>query len=92
MHIRNAPTKLMKELGYADGYRYDHNESDGYAAGETYLPDELVGTRYYDPPARGLEAKIRDKLSRLRQRDAAHETRRQTSQPAASNAASERNG
>ncbi len=69
MHIRNAPTKLMKELGYAEGYRYAHKEQDGYAAGETYLPDELAGTRYYDPPARGLEIKIGEKLARLRARD-----------------------
>lgn len=70
MHIRNAPTKLMKNLGYAEGYRYAHNETGGYAAGETYLPDELVGRRYYEPPARGLEIKIGEKLARLRQRDA----------------------
>lgn len=73
MHIRNAPTKLMKDLGYAKGYRYAHNETDGYAAGETYLPDALVGTRYYDPPARGLEIKIGEKLARLRQQDADHD-------------------
>ncbi|MFC3105665.1 replication-associated recombination protein A [Salinisphaera aquimarina] len=66
MHIRNAPTRLMKELGYADGYRYAHNETDGFAAGETYLPDALVGTRYYEPVPRGLEIKIGEKLERLR--------------------------
>lgn len=71
MHIRNAPTKLMKTLGHGDGYRYAHNEADGYAAGETYLPDELIGTRYYEPAPRGLEIRIGEKLERLRQRDAA---------------------
>lgn len=70
MHIRNAPTKLMKDLGYADGYRHAHNEAEGYAAGETYLPDALAGTRYYQPVARGLEIKIGEKLARLRERDA----------------------
>ncbi|MES1927706.1 recombination factor protein RarA [Salinisphaera dokdonensis CL-ES53] len=70
MHIRNAPTKLMKDLGYAEGYRYAHNEDDGYAAGDSYLPEELVGTRYYTPVQRGLEIKIGDKLARLRERDA----------------------
>jgi len=70
MHIRNAPTQLMKDLGYADGYRHAHNEGEGYAAGETYLPDALAGTRYYQPVARGLEIKIGEKLARLRERDA----------------------
>src|SRR5699024_2647258 len=72
MHIRNAPTKLMKELGHGAGYRYAHNEADAYAAGETYLPDELAGTRYYEPVPRGLEIRIGEKLQRLRRRDAAH--------------------
>lgn len=85
MHIRNAPTSLMNELGYGEDYRYDHNEADGYAAGETYLPDELVGTRYYEPSPRGLESRIGEKLARLRQRDAEAGEREQTSQPAASN-------
>ncbi|WP_353221893.1 replication-associated recombination protein A [Salinisphaera sp. C84B14] len=70
MHIRNAPTKLMKDLGYAEGYRYAHNEADGYAAGDSYLPEELAGTRYYEPVARGLEIKIGEKLARLRAQDA----------------------
>jgi len=70
MHIRNAPTALMKDLGYAEGYRYAHNEADGYAAGDSYLPEELVGTRYYTPVSRGLEIKIGEKLARLRERDA----------------------
>ena len=70
MHIRNAPTGLMKELGYGDGYRSAHGQADGYVAGETYLPEALVGTRYYEPLPRGLEIKIGDKLARLRDLDA----------------------
>ena len=69
MHIRNAPTKLMKSLGMGDNYRYAHNEEGGYAAGETYLPDGLVGKRWYEPTERGLEAKIREKLAQLRELD-----------------------
>lgn len=84
MHIRNAPTTLMKDLGYADGYRYAHNEGEGYAAGETYLPEALVGTRYYEPVARGLEIKIGDKLTRLRERDAQGERRATRSHPESS--------
>lgn len=78
MHIRNAPTRLMKDLGYSKGYRYAHNEDDGYAAGDTYLPDELVGTRYYAPAPRGLEIKIGEKLDRLRTADQQSGDRRQT--------------
>jgi len=78
MHIRNAPTRLMKDLGYSKGYRYAHNEDDGYAAGDTYLPDELVGTRYYAPALRGLEIKIGEKLERLRAADQQSGDRRQT--------------
>lgn len=79
LHIRNAPTKLMKNLGYSQGYRYAHNEDEGYAAGDSYLPDELVGTRYYEPVPRGLEIKIGEKLARLRARDSeAGAERRQT--------------
>jgi putative ATPase len=66
MHIRNAPTRLMKELGYGDGYRYAHDEPDAYAAGENYLPEELKGRRYYYPTARGLEIRITEALARLR--------------------------
>ena len=69
VHLRNAPTKLMKELGYGRSYRYAHDEPDAYAAGEQYLPEELGERRYYDPPARGLEIKIREKLERLRALD-----------------------
>ena len=68
-HLRNAPTKLMKSLGYGQRYRYAHDEPDAYAAGETYLPDALAGRRYYDPVPRGLEIRIREKLERLRELD-----------------------
>jgi putative ATPase len=69
MHLRNAPTKLMKNLGYGEGYRYAHDEEGGYAAGERYLPDGMAPPGWYEPTDRGLEAKIRDKLAWLRQRD-----------------------
>jgi putative ATPase len=71
MHLRNAPTSLMKSLGHGEGYRYAHDEADGYAAGERYLPDGLEDRRFYHPVARGLEAGIADRLARLRERDAA---------------------
>jgi len=69
MRLRNAPTKLMKNLGYGSGYRYAHDEPDAYAAGETYLPDDMTPQRFYTPTDRGLEAKIREKLDYLRTRD-----------------------
>ncbi len=69
LHLRNAPTKLMKDLGYGDNYRYAHDETDAYAAGESYWPDELEPHSYYRPTERGLEAKIRQRLSRLRSLD-----------------------
>ncbi len=69
-HLRNAPTKLMKELGYDKLYRYAHDEPDAYAAGETYLPDGLGDPQWYQPVPRGLEIKIADKLAYLRQLDA----------------------
>jgi len=65
-HIRNAPTKLMKDLDYGKGYRYAHNEDDGFAAGVDYLPEEIAGTHFYQPVDRGLEIKIREKLDHLR--------------------------
>ncbi len=71
VHLRNAPTRLMKELGHGRDYRYAHDEPGAYAAGETYFPDTLGERRYYQPTDRGLEAKIREKLARLRQLDAA---------------------
>jgi putative ATPase len=69
MHIRNAPTKLMKEHGYGDGYRYAHDEPDAYAAGENYFPEALKDLSVYEPVARGLEKKISDKLEWLKQQD-----------------------
>jgi len=69
MHLRNAPTKLMKDIGYGDGYRYAHNEEDGFANGETYLPKELIGTRFYLPVERGLEIKIAEKMRSLRDKN-----------------------
>jgi putative ATPase len=68
-HLRNAPTKLMKELGYGKLYRYAHNEPDAYAAGETYLPDGMKEPGWYQPVARGLEGKIGEKLAYLRALD-----------------------
>jgi putative ATPase len=68
-HLRNAPTKLMKGLGYGRAYRYAHDEPDGYAAGETYFPETLGERRYYQPVDRGLEIRIREKLERLRALD-----------------------
>jgi len=69
LHLRNAPTKLMKALDYGKEYRYAHNEPDAYAAGESYLPDEMEPIRFYEPTPRGLEGKISEKLSRLRELD-----------------------
>lgn len=69
MHLRNAPTKLMKDIGYGGGYRYAHDEEDAYAVGEEYLPEELQGTRYYHPVDRGLELRIKEHLNKLRASD-----------------------
>jgi putative ATPase len=69
LHIRNAPTKLMKNLGYGKDYRYAHDEDEGYAAGESYLPDGMTPQRWYQPTGRGLEGKIREKLDHLRSLD-----------------------
>ena len=68
-HLRNAPTKLMKELGYGKLYRYAHDEPDAYAAGETYLPEGIREQSWYQPSPRGLEGKIAEKLAYLRQLD-----------------------
>jgi putative ATPase len=68
-HLRNAPTKLMKELGYGRGYRYAHDEADAYAAGENYFPEGMENTRFYRPTSRGLEGKIAEKLAHLRELD-----------------------
>ena len=69
MHIRNAPTKLMKNLGMGKDYRYAHDEEEGYAAGESYFPDGMKEPGWYQPTDRGLEAKIREKLAHLRELD-----------------------
>jgi len=71
LRLRNAPTGLMKKLGYGKGYRYAHDEAAAYAAGERYLPDDMPDTTFYEPTERGLEAKIRERLDDLRTRDAA---------------------
>ena len=69
MHLRNAPTQLMKQLDYGKGYRYAHDEEDGFAAGETYLPDGMAEPGFYRPVRRGLEIKIDDKLRELREKN-----------------------
>jgi len=69
LHLRNAPTKLMKELDYGKEYRYAHNEPDAYAAGEHYFPEDMKEQQYYHPVDRGLEIKIAEKLARLRKLD-----------------------
>ena len=69
VHLRNAPTKLMKELGYGRAYRYAHDEPNAYAAGETYLPEGMPEPRWYQPTPRGLEGKIAEKLALLRKWD-----------------------
>ena len=66
MHLRNAPTQLMKSLDYGKGYRYAHDEEGGFAAGETYLPDGMAEPGFYQPVERGLEIKIAEKLRTLR--------------------------
>ncbi len=69
LHLRNAPTRLMKEIGYGKDYRYAHDEPDAYAAGERYLPDQMPDRRYYKPVPRGLEIKIGEALEARRERD-----------------------
>ena len=69
VHLRNAPTQLMKSLDYGKAYRYAHDEPEAYAAGENYFPDQLAGTRYYQPVDRGLEIKIKEKLRHLQALD-----------------------
>jgi putative ATPase len=69
LHLRNAPTKLMKQLDYGKDYRYAHNEDDGYAAGENYFPEGMPEVSFYQPTERGLEGKIAEKMARLRELD-----------------------
>jgi putative ATPase len=66
LHLRNAPTKLMKQLGYGSGYRYAHNEPEGFAAGETYWPAGMEPQHFYEPVDRGLEQRIAERLAQLR--------------------------
>jgi len=68
-HLRNAPTKLMKSLGYGEDYRYSHSEPDAFSAGQTYLPPELSESQFYNPEPRGLEIKLKEKLDRLKKLD-----------------------
>ena len=69
LHLRNAPTKLMKELEYGKNYRYAHNEADGFAAGENYFPEGLQAPEFYRPVSRGLEIRIAEKLAELKQKN-----------------------
>lgn len=71
LHLRNAPTALMKQLDYGKGYRYAHDEDDGFAAGENYLPEGMAAPGFYRPVERGLEIKIAEKLRQLRERNVA---------------------
>jgi len=75
-HLRNAPTRLMKEQGFGEGYRYAHNEPNAYAAGESYLPQEIADRSYYHPEERGLEIKLSEKMRRLQAADQASPTKR----------------
>ena len=68
LHIRNAPTRLMKDLGYGKGYRYAHDEPDAFSAGQTYFPDGMPPVEWYKPTERGLEEKIRQKMEELKRR------------------------
>ena len=68
MHLRNAPTTLMKGLGYGDGYRYAHDEDDAVALGENYFPEDMSPARYYHPVPRGLEIRIKEKLEDIARR------------------------
>ena len=79
LHLRNAPTKLMKNLGYGDEYRYAHDEPDAYAAGEDYFPEGMAPRHYYQPVPRGLELKIGEKLKHLAELDRASPLQRRKS-------------
>jgi len=78
MRLRNAPTRLMRELGYGEGYRYAHEEEGAFAAGETYLPDGLTPQRWYEPTDRGLEQRIGERLQQLRERNRAASDQKDT--------------
>ncbi|MCQ4346495.1 replication-associated recombination protein A [Pseudomonas stutzeri] len=79
LHLRNAPTRLMKDLGYGDEYRYAHDEPEAYAAGEDYFPEQMQPQAYYQPAPRGLESKIREKLAHLAELDRSSSRRRRKS-------------
>ena len=72
LHLRNAPTKLMKQLDYGKNYRYAHDEEGGFAAGENYFPEGMATPNFYRPVSRGLEIKIAEKLQALREKNKAH--------------------
>ncbi|CAM3800888.1 replication-associated recombination protein A [Rheinheimera salexigens] len=78
LHLRNAPTKLMRELGFGEGYRYAHNEPGAYAAGERYLPEQLADNQFYQPSNRGMEKQLAEKLAYLRQLDQQSPKKRNT--------------
>jgi len=78
MHLRNAPTRLMKDLGYGENYRYAHDEDGALAAGESYFPDDMPPAKYYHPVPRGLEIKIREKLEEIERRNRSTPERRQS--------------
>lgn len=75
-HLRNAPTTLMKEMGFKQGYRYAHDQPQGYAAGESYFPEQMAGSRYYHPVQRGFEIRIAEKLQWLAELDQISTTKR----------------
>lgn len=81
MHLRNAPTKLMKSMDYGTEYRYAHDEPGAYAAGENYLPEDIANAHYYEPVERGLELKIQEKLAHLRELDKQSKKKRYKKSP-----------
>ena len=76
LHIRNAPTALMKEMGYGDSYQYAHHHEDAFVPGESYVPQEIHGKQFYHPADRGLETRIKEKLDYLRQQNSASDFQR----------------
>jgi putative ATPase len=76
MHIRNAPTTMMKDMGYGEDYKYAHSFDDAFVPGESYFPEELADARYYEPVARGLEIQIKEKLDQLRKNNEASDFQR----------------
>ncbi len=78
LHLRNAPTSLMKDLGYGEKYRYAHDEEDAHAAGEQYFPDDMEPVKYYHPVSRGLEIRIREKLEEIARRNHEKQNRKKS--------------